>query len=46
MWRWLRRWLRVLLSLLRGFCETVWWAGPPVDWDRQVRDAVADEGAR
>jgi hypothetical protein len=36
-------WLRNLLSLLRGFCWTMFWAGPPVDWDEQVREAVGGE---
>ena len=32
-------WLRDLLNLLRGFCESMWW-DLPLDWDEQVREAV------
>ena len=35
-------WLHNLLDLLRGFCQTMWW-DIPLDWDEQVREAVADE---
>ena len=36
-------WLRALLDLARGFMLTMWWAGPPLDWDEQVREACGDE---
>jgi hypothetical protein len=37
------QWLRDLLILVREFCWPMLEAGPPLDWDQQCRDAVADD---